>query len=154
MTLKARRLLERLEDFTDALPVLHVKPLLKVMFDLGDTLRISIGCICLISTLMSWHSDRLSVQSLERNLESEEIQYELLRGSVIEGAYLGEGSFRQTSLSRSQEPEPHSYQISDRDHWEIWCETMAVVKMTSDQGRRGQLWNLDIAGAYVLSQRL
>src|SRR5690606_9751332 len=36
---KARRLLERLEDFTDELPTEHVAPLMTVMFALGDDLR-------------------------------------------------------------------------------------------------------------------
>ena len=143
---KARRLLERLEDFTDELPVEHVKPLLKVMFDLGDTLRFN------RMHMLDINADelvpRIIFQSLER-LESEDIQYELLLESVIEGASLYT-AVQQTSLSEPKK-ESHSYQISDRDHWEI-LRNAALDKITAAKDS-GELWNLDKL-KYVLFQWL
>ncbi len=134
---KARRLLERLEDFTSELPAEHVKPLVKVMFDLGDELRFKSRGMFDISA--DWQIPRIIYQIIRR-LESEDGRYDLLLKSVQEGTSLYT-AVQEASLSEPKAEESEGRLISDHERWTgLRDAALARIRAANESG---ELWNLD-----------
>lgn len=82
---RARRFMERLEDFTSDLPAESVAPLLEVLFDLGDSLRFeSRGMFDIVA---AWQVPRIIYQCLSK-LPSEQTRRDVLMRGVTTGAAL------------------------------------------------------------------
>ncbi|GAB4520914.1 MAG: KAP family P-loop domain protein [Haliangiales bacterium] len=133
---KARRLLERLQDFTDELPTEHVAPLMTVMFTLGDDLRfksrgtLDTGADRLVPRIIS--------QSIRR-LESESDRCNLLLKCIQEGAALYT-AVQVTLLSEPQAKASEARLISDHSRWDALRD--AAVTRINTAHEDGSLWML------------
>lgn len=134
---KARRLLERLEDFMDELAAEHVEPLVKVMFDAGDDLRFESRGVLDFSADMQ--VPRILYQSIQR-LEREDERYELLLRSVKNGTALYT-VVKEVSLSEPKSEDSVDQLISDHDRWADLRD--AAVTRIRSANESGELWDLD-----------
>ena len=108
---KARRLLERLEDFIGDLPVEHVAPLLKLMFDFGDELQFEQRGMS--DPGGGFQVRRIIYQSVH-HIAAEEDRCKLLLTLVETGESLGTVIKMSSLLQPNDEPKQL---LTDRDRW-------------------------------------
>lgn len=133
---KARHLMERLEDFTKDLPLDHVPPLVRVLFDEGDGLRFeSRG---LLDVTADMEVARITYQSLSR-LSTEGERHQLL----LECVKAGTGLYtvvQEVSLSKPDERSAESRLISDEALWQQLRD--AAVERVRAAHSSGVLWGI------------
>jgi len=140
---KARRLLERLEDFTGELPTEQVAPLATVMFTLGDDLRFeSRGMLDITADMQV---PRIIYQSVRR-LESEDDRFDLLL-ACIQGCTALYTVVQEASLSEPKAEKSEGQLVSDHARWETLRD--AAVDRIRNANKDGSLWRQANLG-YVL----
>lgn len=133
---KARRLLERLEDFTKDIAVEHIPELVAVLFDEGDKLRFeSRGFLDVTADMQV---PRIIYQCLSR-LPSEQERSTMLLDRVKSGAGLYT-VIQEVSLSEPKDREVEGRLISDRALWEPLRD--AAVERIRAADSSGDLWTI------------
>lgn len=133
---KARRLLERLEDYTTEFPAEHVAHLVSTLFDLGDELRFeSRGFLDLTADMQV---PRLIYQALMR-LQSDVDRQGVLLKCVADGVGLYT-LVQEVLLSEPRVRQTEQGLLSDRDLWEPLRD--AALHRIRHAAAAGDLWRV------------